>query len=160
MKIFRSWVGFTIIICVSNAFGLTGLSKNDRGSIRSIETKFAKSWIKKDEKGVLGLFWDNAALYPNGRAAVSGINEIRRVWFGNISPTTKLTKYDTTLDEIKGDGKIAYAIGRNEISWTSSTESKTRRFEAVRHFVAIYEKRNGKWKILRRHWNGKLKEIE
>ena len=107
-------------------------------------------------------FWADAMIYPNGRAAVKGIAEIKKVWFTPSERITKLTKYDTTLEEIYGRKNLAFAVGSNEIAWTSKNKDETevRRFSAKRNFMAIYEKRNNRWKILRRHWSGKLQEIK
>ncbi len=138
------------------------LSEKDVKNIEKIEQDFAKAWINNDEKGVLSLFWDDAMLYANGRKPVKGIAEIKRVWFTPSDRIHTLTKYNTKLDEVYGDRNLAYAIGTNQIEWDSKEKGKpeVRKFTAERHFLAIYVKRNKQWKILRRHWNGKLKEVK
>ena len=138
------------------------LSEKDTEAIRQIEESFSEAWLKNDEQGVLSLFWDDAMLYPNGRDAVRGTAGIKKVWFTPSERITILSQYDTTLEEIYGRKNLAFAVGSNEIVWTSKNkdESDSRRFAATRHFMAIYEKRDKKWKILRRHWSGKLREIK
>lgn len=137
------------------------LSQNDIIAVKKIEKDFTTAWLNKDENGVLDLFWDDAMLYANGRKPVKGIAEIKRVWFTPSETIHTLTRYDTELDEVYGDNNLAYAIGKNDMAWDSQKKGKDeiRKFTAERHFLAIYVKRNGKWKILRRHWNGKLKEV-
>ena len=154
-------LAFVIILGASAAFSHADISSRDETEIRNIEKRFSNSWLKNDEEGVLSLFWQNAALYPNGRKAVKGIDEIRRVWFSPRDSIHALSRYETELDEVYGNKRMAFAIGTTRIAWTSRSKdsSKTRRFSAERHFISIYEKRKGTWKILRRHWNGKLKEL-
>lgn len=152
-----------LLFCLAiQIYSQGNLSEKDLNSIKMIEKDFANAWLENNEKGVLSLFWDDAMLYANGRKPVKGIAEIKRVWFTTSNRVHKLTKYDTKLDEVYGNKNLAYAIGTNQIEWDSMEKGKpeVRKFTAERHFMAIYVKRKGKWKILRRHWNGKLKEVK
>jgi uncharacterized protein (TIGR02246 family) len=156
---------FSLILAVGLLFvsiqAQNKLSPKDIESIRQIEKNFETAWLKNDEKGVLALFWDDAILYPNGNT-IKGIEGIRKFWFSPSDSVHVLSKYEIKLEDIYGEKNLAYSIGVHDIAWTAVTKGKddARKFTATRYFVAIYTRRNGQWKIYKRHWSGKLQEVK
>ncbi len=129
--------------------------------IAIIEKNFEAAWLKNDESAVLSLFWDDAMLYPNGNT-IKGIAGLKKFWFSPSDSVHTLSEYEIKIEDVYGEKNLAYSIGVHDMAWTATSKGKPdlQKFIATRYFVAIYVRRNGPWKIYKRHWSGKLQEIK
>src|SRR5215470_4466719 len=86
------------------------LSPDDEKAIRATIEAYRTAWLKNDAKDVLKTFTDDAVLLPaHGSPAVVGIAAIEKYWFAPGGPPTTVTKLDITVDQIDGNGTLAFA---------------------------------------------------
>ena len=135
------------------------LSKSDVIKIEKIKEAYRAAWLANDEKGVLSLFWDDAALYPNGLAPQKGIKAVKEFWFAPSDTKTTITNYSITTDEIIGIKNFASASGSSVLEWTMENINGVKRYRSKGLFLTLFLKRNKVWKIYKHIWNGKLEEI-
>lgn len=156
----------TLIISIGLLFvsaqAQSKLKSKDVEAIKQIEETYRTAWLKNDEKAILALFWEDGMLYPNGNTPVKGIDGMRKFWFAPSDTITTIDVYETKVDEIFGEKGLAYAVGTNELHWSTEKKDKTerKRFISKGYFIGIYVKRNDSWKILKQSWSGKTQEVE
>lgn len=138
------------------------LEHKDVEAIKQIEETYRTAWLKNDEKTILSLFWIDGMLFPNGNTPVKGIDEMRKFWFAPSDTITTINSYETKIDEIYGEKDLAYAVGTNELHWSTIKRDNTelKRFVSKGYFIAIYVRRNRVWKILKQSWSGKNQEVK
>jgi uncharacterized protein (TIGR02246 family) len=142
--------------------GQSKLSGQDLGAIERIEETYRTAWLRNDEQTILALFWEEAALYPNGGSPVKGKAKIRAFWFAPSETVTSIDAYETRIDEIEGGNNLAYLIGKNEIHWSTGKRNsiEKKRFVSKGTFLVIYQKRNRDWKIWRQFWSARTEEVK
>lgn len=150
----------TLVFCLS-VQAQNGLTAKDIEAIRAVEETYRAAWLKNDEKTILSLFADDAALYPNGNAPVKGKTEIRKFWFAPSDTITTINKFEIKIEDVSGDKNYATVTGANEIGWTSEnkTKSETKRFVSKGYFISVYVRRGKDWKFYKQFWTGKTEEI-
>ena len=75
-------------------------------------------------------------------------------WFPPDAPPTKITKLVVTLENIGGDGQIAYAWGTHEVAWTTVQGGATTSASHKGTFLNVLRKQpNGDWKISHHMWD-------
>ena len=131
------------------------LSSEDVAKIRAVHKKYEETWLSGDADGVRALFTDDSVLLPPHAAkpwiGQQGLNEF---WFPPNAPPTKITRLVLTLENIGGDGQIAYAWGTHEVAWTTTQGAATTSAAHKGTFLNILRKQpNGNWKISHHMWD-------
>jgi uncharacterized protein (TIGR02246 family) len=137
------------------ALAQSTLSPEDVAKIRMVHKKYEQTWLTGDADGVRALFTDDSVLLPPhaGKPWIGqkGLNEF---WFPPNAPPTKITKLVVTLDNIGGDGQIAYAWGTDEVAWTTVQGGTTTSAAHTGRFLNVLKKQpNGDWKISHHMWD-------
>ena len=83
------------------------LSDQDIRAIRDISDKFPNMMMNKNFDVVPSIYAEDAILMPPEHGSVSGHGEIAE-FLGSFPP---LTAFDLFVDEIDGDGNVAYVRG-------------------------------------------------
>lgn len=136
------------------------LTAKDIEAIKRVEEKYRAAWLKNDEKMILALFADDAALYPNGNAPVKGKTEIQKFWFAPSDTKTTITRFEIKIEDVSGDRNYATATGANEIGWTSEKKAERKRFVSKGYFISVYVREGRDWKFYKQFWTGKTEEIK
>jgi len=131
------------------------LSAEDVAKIKQVHRKYEEAWLKGDADGVRALFTEDCVLMPphgdNPRIGQKGLNEF---WFPPNAPPTKITKLVMNVENIGGDGQIAYAWGRHEVAWTTEQNGKATSASHKGIFLNVLEKQaNGEWKMSHHMWD-------
>jgi uncharacterized protein (TIGR02246 family) len=131
------------------------LPLDDVAKIRMVHKKYEETWLSGDADGVRALFTDDGVLLPPHAAkpwiGQKGLNEF---WFPPNAPPTKITKLVITLENIGGDGQIAYAWGTHEVAWTTVQGGTTTSASHKGTFLNVLRKQpNGDWKISHHMWD-------
>jgi len=131
------------------------LSADDIAKIRDVHKRYETTWLKGDADGVRSLFTDDCVLLPHhgGRPRV-GKKELDEFWFAPGGPATTVTKLIVSIEQIGGDGEIAYVWGTDEVAWTTVQDGKTTSSANKGTFLNILRKQpNGEWKITHHMWD-------
>lgn len=139
----------------ANSDGTKALSAGDTAAIRAVLERYRTSWLSGDNDGVRGSFTQDAVLLPHhGVSPVVGMAAINEFWFPSSSTRTTITKFIQTLDEVGGDGILAYVRGRSEVAWTIEDSGKKENWRNAGNFLAVFRKQaDGKWLISHLIWN-------
>lgn len=131
------------------------LSPEDREGIRALEGAYTSAWMANDSAAVMATLAAGAVIVPGGVGAIEGEAAIRDFWWPEDGPTTTVTSYTTTIDEIGGSGSVAYLRGRGELTFTWESPDGTGGERTSRSvFLAVVRKGpDGAWKIARRMWS-------
>jgi len=131
------------------------LSPSDETALKAVLEKYRTGWLSGDTDAVRSSFTDDAVLMPHhGNPPVVGKVAINEFWFPASSTKTKITKFAQTLDEVSGEGTLAYVRGKSEVAWTVEDHGKSQRWRNAGNFLAIFRKQvDGKWLISRLIWD-------
>ena len=135
---------------------LMSLTKPDEAAIRKTIEAYRQSWLKGDSAGVLATFTEDAVLLPHhGDPPVRGMTSIRAYWFPSSPPQkTTITGLDITIDEINGDGSIAYAWGHDTVSWTTGEGASAQKWTNAGTYLNVMRRMpDGTWRIQAHMWD-------
>ena len=144
--------------CASRAAELT---EDDRAEIRRTIEAYRMAWLRGSAEGVLGTFTPDAVLLPHhGDAPVAGADAIRRHWFPP-GPPTAIDGLDIAVDEIDGDGLIAFARGTDRVRWSiRSSGTTTHEVSAGTYLNAMRKGADGRWRIRVHMWDDPPVRVE
>src|SRR5215472_12208781 len=132
-----------------------GLSLDDEKAIRASIEAYRTSWLANDAQGVLRTFSDDAVLLPaHGQPAVAGLTAIEKYWFAPGGPPTTITRLDITVDQISGDGILAFARGLDAVEWTVTESGKMHGHSHPGTYLNVMRKQaDGTWRIQVHMWD-------
>lgn len=163
MNFYKNLAALILLFGISqfSAQAQSGLPAKDIEAVRSVEETYRAAWLKNDEKTILSLFADDAALYPNGGAPVKGKEEIRKFWFAPSDTVTTIKSFEIKIEDVSGDRNYATVTGANEIGWTIENKNnrETKRFVSKGYFISVYVRRGRDWKFYKQFWTSKTEEI-
>jgi uncharacterized protein (TIGR02246 family) len=131
------------------------ISPSDVAAIRAVVERYRTSWLAGDADAVRACFTQNAVLLPHhGTQPVVGMNAINEFWFPTGSSRTTITRFVQKIDELAGEGTLAYVRGRSEVAWTVEADGKSQDWRNAGNFLAILKKQaDGKWLISHLIWD-------
>jgi uncharacterized protein (TIGR02246 family) len=148
-----------ILALVPNACARTDkrapLSASDVAAIRAVLERYRVGWLAGNPDTVRSCFAQDAVLLPHhGVQPVVGMAAINEFWFPASSPKTTITKFVQTLDEVGGEGTLAYVRGRSEVAWTVEETAKSQNWRNGGNFLAVLKKQaDGKWLMSHLIWD-------
>jgi len=165
-RYFVALITFLFLACVgavSRSNGQPGaLSPDDEKAIRATIEAYRTAWLENDAKGVLKTFTDDAVLLPaHGSPAVTGIAAIEKYWFTPGGPTTTVTKLDITVDQVSGNGTLAFARGLDSVGWTITQNGvASRHFHPGTYLNVMKKLPDGTWRIQVHMWDDGPERVE
>ena len=135
--------------------GQSQLTQEDEKAIRATIETYRTAWLANDAKGVLKTFTDDGVLLPaHGKPAVEGIAAIERYWFAPGGPATTVTVLNITVEQVRGDGKLAFAHGLDEVGWSVTQDSGSHRYFHPGTYLNVMKKLpDGTWHIQVHMWD-------
>jgi uncharacterized protein (TIGR02246 family) len=116
-----------------------------RMDIQAMENTYAKAQNEKNPEPIVAFFADDAQRLPAGQPTVKGKDAIRQQVMQELSDTTGATvQYDVV--EVFADGDLAVEIGKSTVTHKDGSKEYGK-------YMAVYEKRDGKWICIRDIWN-------
>jgi len=131
------------------------LLPSDVAAIRAVLERYRVGWLAGNPDTVRSCFAQDAVLLPHhGVLPVVGMAAINEFWFPASSPKTTITKFVQTLDEVGGEGTLAYVRGRSEVAWTVEETAKSQNWRNGGNFLAVLKmKGDGKWLMSHLMWD-------
>jgi len=158
----RLWKATLLLVLVSVSPGLTAggtsLSVEDIAAIKRAHQRYREVWLKGDTDGVRSLFTEDCVLLsPHGDPPRVGKKQMNEFWFPPNAPPSTVTKLTLSIENIGGDGLIAYAWGTYEVGWQTVENGKTTASNSKGTFLNILRKRpDGEWKFSHHMWDATL----
>lgn len=130
------------------------LSNADVRAIRATLKSYRVAWLNNDHDGVLATFAPDAVIMPHhGGVPSAGIDAIRTYWF-SPGPATTITVFELSVDEVYGNGEIAFVRGRSTVRWSVEQPSGVQRWSNGGTFINVLVKtRDGAWKTRAQMWD-------
>jgi uncharacterized protein (TIGR02246 family) len=131
------------------------LSPHDAGAVRAVMEKYRTAWLANNPEQVRSVFSRDAVIMPHhGLQAAAGMNAIDAFWFPPDAPKTTILKYVRPIDELGGDGTLAFARGRSEIAWRVENKGGAEEWTTSGTYLAILKRRaDGAWLITHMIWD-------
>jgi uncharacterized protein (TIGR02246 family) len=131
------------------------LTPDDENAIKATIEAYRATWLANDAKGVLKTFTDDAVLLPaHGTPPVVGIAAIDKYWFSPGGPATTIVGLDITVEQVSGDGVLAFARGLDRVAWTVTQGETTHRHSHSGTYLNVMKKMpDGSWRIQVHMWD-------
>lgn len=124
-----------------------------KAEIQALENEWAVASNKRNVAGILAFYADDAVTMPANKPIVAGkaaIEKDIKADFEKRKPDAGDVAFETT--EVFGDDKLVTEIGKTTLKDAKGKVTYTGKY------VAIWEKRNGKWLDIRDISNDDVKE--
>jgi uncharacterized protein (TIGR02246 family) len=131
------------------------ISPSEAAEIRAVLERYRTGWLAGDPDTVRACFTQDAVLLPHhGIPPVVGMTAINEFWFPAGSSKTTITRFVQKIDELGGEGGLAYVPGRSEVAWTVEGDGKPQDWQNAGNFLAVLKKQaDGKWLISHLIWD-------
>lgn len=126
----------------------TDTQADDTETIRRLSTEFAAAEAANDIDATLGYMWEDAVMQPPNAAQIQGHEAIRGLY-----ETVTFESLDTGPLTVHVSGDLA-VVWSPRMTYTAEIGGQTISDEAK--FVAVWERRDGAWKVLENTWNTNL----
>jgi len=158
-------LGFLLTASVSAASGSKTeagkLTPDDEKAIRATIEAYRTAWLANDSKAVLRTFTDDAVVLPaHGAPAVAGIAGIEKYWFSPGGPSTTITQLDISVDQVSGNGTLAFARGSDAVGWTVTDGTAHRHFHPGTYLNVMEKMADGSWRIQVHMWDDGTETVE
>ena len=148
------------LLSVTPSFTASGknLSAEDVAAIQRVHHRYEASWLKGDADGVRSLFTEDSVLLPpHGDQPRVGKKQLDDFWFPPVVPLATVTKLVLSIENIGGDGLIAYAWGTYEVGWQTVKNGKATTSNNKGTFLNILRKQpDGEWRISHHMWDATI----
>lgn len=120
----------------------------DEETLRQLATEWAAAEAANDIEATLGLMWEDAVMQPPNAPQIKGHEAIRAL-------------YESVTFESLDPGPLTVRVGGDlGVVWsprmTYTLETPDGSFSDEGKFVAVWERRDGEWKVLENTWNTNL----
>lgn len=124
-------------------------SAADREAVRAVNVAWFKAYNARDVDAIAALYADDAVLSAPGAPAARGAAAIKEAFKKDIAAATK-----AGIANNAGSSEESGVSG--DLAWEASTYSaadKSGKVVEKGKYVTVFERRNGKWVIIRDIWN-------
>ncbi len=145
----RSQRIFRLLATVICSIALPALASDDAGRIRAGTASWVKSFNSGNAGAVVALYSDDAVLMPPNAPLARGIAAIKEAIAKEIAGAKKggVTFAVGTVDEVNVSGDMAWHSG------TYVVKDKGGKTVDAGKFLEAWERKGGKWRIVRDMWN-------
>ncbi len=155
-KIICSFLGALVLVAFTSSANVQTragkLSADDVAKIKAVNEAYVAAWLKNDSTAVMKTLAPNAVLIPQGSRAIEGMKAIKQFWWPSGGKTT-VTGFTITMDEIGGEGELAYVRGTFRLSFTYEDGSnKLERTNNGNYLMIMKRQTDGAWRISHRMW--------
>ena len=137
---------FAAVLC---AISLHALAADDAARIRAGTESWAKSFNAGNAGAVVAIYADDALLMPPGAPPARGTAAIKEAIVKEIAGAKKggVTFVLGTNDEVNVSGDMAWHSGAYFVMDKANKPVETGKY------LEVWERKNGKWRIVRDVWN-------
>jgi len=129
------------------------LSAVDRRAILAIDSAYVTAWLRDDTAGVLATLSKDAVLMPGGQHPLD-VSGVKAFWWPNDGSHTRILTFARTIDDVDGNGDLAYVRGSDSFSFLYSKDGATQRMSTKAMTLAVVRRQaNGEWRISRMMWS-------
>ena len=139
---------FGLFIATICSIALPALAADESGRIRAGTASWMQSFNSGNAGGVVALYADDAVLMPPNAPQARGVAAIKEAIAKEIASAKKGgVTLSVGTDEVGITGDMAWHAG------TYLAKDKGGKVVDGGKFIEVWEKKNGKWRIVRDMWN-------
>ncbi len=151
MKILFPILATVLVLAASGCAPPAVDTAAEEAAIREMDVEWMNAANAKDVERMLGLYTDDASLYPPNLAIVTGKEAIRTYYSQLVESPGFVTSLETTNVGISSAGDLAYSAGTSE---TTVNDAQGNPFTEREKWVTIWKKQpGGTWKSVLDIWN-------
>ena len=125
------------------------MSSADSAAILTAARAFSAASVRGDAAALAELSTDDAAIFPDGVAAIVGREGIQRYW--TLPPNRRITRHVLLPDRVEIVGNIAHDYGRFEVA--GETDGKPWGPSFGKYVVVWRKGTDGRWRMYLDMWN-------
>ncbi len=118
-----------------------------RTEIQAMEDAYAKASNAKNVDGILAYYADDAQRLPDGGPIVKGKDALRKQITDEMASDTSGATIKFQVLDVFADGDLLVEVGASVVTGKDGNERSRGKY------VAVYEKRDGKYVCVRDIWN-------
>jgi uncharacterized protein (TIGR02246 family) len=151
MRNFTKWVllaaGLIALSACTKSAAPGGAAHADE--VRAVNVAWNKAYNAGDSDGVVALYAEDAVLLAPGAPPARGRASIKDTIAKDIAALAAagLTATDDPMGDVAESGDLAWQSGGYKITDKSGAVAETGKF------LTVFERKNGKWLIVRDTWN-------
>jgi uncharacterized protein (TIGR02246 family) len=145
----RSQKLFRLLAATICSVAWCACAADESGRIRAGTESWMKSFNSGNAGAAAALYADDALLMPPNAPSARGVVAIKEALAREIAGAKKngVTLASGTVDEVNVAGDMAWHTG------TYVVKDKAGKAVDAGKFIEVWEKKNGKWRIVRDMWN-------
>lgn len=125
----------------------------DLEAVRAVADAYVDGWLQNDADAVMATLAPDAVLMPLGSVPIRGEGAIRAFWWPAAGPTTRITRYVDSIDELEVDGDLAYVRGTAEFGFTWEQDDEiVEQTSKSAYLMTLRRGEAGTWQINNRMW--------
>ncbi len=142
-----------VVACTAQPSASTRLTVDDERAIRAVDSAYVAAWLRDDTSAVLRTLAADVVLMPAGQQPLASPNEIRSFWWPTDGSHTRILTFERTIDELAGEGNVAWVRGTDTLTFTYGKGQSTRQFGSRSMTLAVWRRQgDGRWRIARMMW--------
>ncbi|MBT8477841.1 MAG: nuclear transport factor 2 family protein [Gemmatimonadetes bacterium] len=132
-----------------------GFTDEDKLAVRALEEAYRTGWLANDSAAVMATLAPGVVLMPAGVPPLIGDSAIRDYWWPSDGSQTTVHSYEITVEEVEGNGDLAYLRGRGSLFFTyrDAAGDETQLTSEAVHLSVAHRSEGGTWRIARRAWS-------
>jgi len=139
--------------CSSSAPPAKQWTADDERAIRTADSAFVAAWLRDDTSAVMRTLAADAVLMPAGQRPLVTPNDIRAFWWPTDGSHTKILAFQRTIDELAGEGDVAWVRGTDTLTWSYAKGQTTSQLGNRSMTLAIWRRQaDGSWQMSRAMW--------
>lgn len=124
-------------------------TSSDSVAILAAARAFSAAYVRGDAAAMTELYTEDAAIFPDGRAAIVGRDGIRQYW--TLPPNRRITRHILMPDRVEIVGDVAHDYGRFQIG---GENDGTPWGPSFGKYVVVWRRGpDGRWRMYLDMWN-------
>jgi ketosteroid isomerase-like protein len=126
----------------------------DERAIRAVDSTYVAAWLRDDTLAVMNTLAPDAVLMPAGQHPLATPNDVRGFWWPADGSHTRILTFARRIDEIDGQGDVAWVRGTDTLTYTYDTGSAHSQLGSRSMTLALWRRQpDGAWRISRMMWS-------
>ena len=154
MRLPRITLAFVLATAAcSSTIPATRFTADDERAIRAIDSVFVDAWLRDDTTAVMNTLAPDAVLMPAGQGVLATPSAIQSFWWPSDGSRTRILTFQRTIDELNGDGDIAWMRRSDSLTFTYAKGGTTNTLVSRSMSLAVLQRQaDGAWRFSRVMW--------
>jgi ketosteroid isomerase-like protein len=155
MQLRRFIIGAALLVVSAACGGVqrAALPAESVRDIRAVDSAYVAAWLRDDTAAVMATLASDAVMMPAGHHSLTTPEAIRGFWWPNDGSHTRLLAFVRRIDELSGEGDIAYVRGSDSLAFIYEKDSVRVQQQSRSMTLGVLRRgADGRWRISRMMW--------